>query len=405
MRILNLTDRVPYPVISGAPLRTYNLLQRLARDHEVWLAAFVFTQEEMEGVLHLRQFCQGVETARGQSLGALARPVDAVRYLLAGKPPDLRLTHSQELAREIRSLTSTTDFDIVQIEHARMGLYLDALPAKMQSRAIWMLHDIDWSKYARISRFERKRARQLRLWFHSQMLRRWKPNYAERFGCCITVSESDRRLLMARNPRLNVAVVPNGVDTQINRPLRPLHGPPALLFVGNMGYPPNVDAIAFFCRMILPHIRQVIADVQVWVVGIDPAPEVWQLSGNGVHVTGRVDDLHPYYSRSAACVIPLRGGGGTRLKILEAMALGRPVVSTSIGCEGLDVVDGEQILIADAPEEFAQKTVQLLTDAALRQRIATNARELVTTLYDWDVLTARLVQVYAEVADRRTTLQ
>ena len=138
-------------------------------------------------------------------------------------------------------------------------------------------------------------------------------------------------------------------------------------------------------------------EVQVWIVGVDPPQEVFRLTGNGVHVTGRVEDVIPYYSRSTVSIVPLRAGGGTRLKILEAMALGRPVVSTSIGCEGLDVVDGQHLLIADDPQQFADKTVRLLTDSTLYKRIAAEAREFVVTRHDRDVIAGQLLDVYTKV--------
>jgi len=399
MRILIITDRIPYPVIKGAPLRTYNLLRRIAREHEVWLVAFVETPDEAEGVSHMQEFCRGVETANIQQLGALARPGDLFRYALAGKPVELRLMYSEELVSKIRHLASTVDFDIVQMEHSYMAMYLEALPRHMQSKTVLMFLDIIFGKFDRTYRIESKLARKLRLWLYSRMMRRWEPRYAERFGRCVTVSKVDRDLLIAANPRLQVDVVPNGVDTQVYQPLPQEGTLPALLFVGNMDYVACADAVVYFCREILPRIQQMIGAMEMWIVGTDPRPEVRRLNGNGVHVTGRVEDVRPYYSRSTAFVVPLRAGGGTRLKILEAMALGRPVVSTSIGCEGLDVVDGEHLFIADSPEQFAEKTVRFLTDEALRQRITTKARQLVVTYYDWDVIARTLMQIYAEMAE------
>jgi glycosyltransferase involved in cell wall biosynthesis len=215
----------------------------------------------------------------------------------------------------------------------------------------------------------------------------------------VTVSEVDRRLLLTTNPRLRVDVIPNGVDTKIYQPLPEGDSTPALVFVGNMDYRPNVDAMMYFCSQVLPRVRCALPDVQMWIVGINPRAEVRHLEGEGVHVTGRVDDVRPYYARSTACVVPLRAGGGTRLKILEAMAFGRPVVSTTIGCEGLDVVDGEHLFIADSADEFAEQTVRLLLDEALRRRVATEARRLAETCYDWDVVVTELEHVYREVAE------
>jgi glycosyltransferase involved in cell wall biosynthesis len=136
----------------------------------------------------------------------------------------------------------------------------------------------------------------------------------------------------------------------------------------------------------------------VCIAGLNPAPEVLGLAGEGIRVTGTVEDLHPYYAQSAVCIVPLRAGGGTRLKILEAMALGRPVVSTSIGCEGLDVQDGEHLFIADTPGDFANRVLYLLNESAVRESIIRNGRELVEQRYDWDVVAQQLLRIYREVA-------
>jgi glycosyltransferase involved in cell wall biosynthesis len=172
------------------------------------------------------------------------------------------------------------------------------------------------------------------------------------------------------------------------------------MFIGSMDYPPCVDAALYFCREIFPRIRHTISAAEFWIVGRNPGSEVLQLAGDGVHVTGQVDDVIPYYRQSTVCVVPLRAGGGTRLKILEAMALGRPVVSTTIGCEGLDVVDGVHLLIADTPEQFAEKTIRLLTDRQLYQDISANGRQLVVTKYDWNIITSHLTQIYSELTNK-----
>lgn len=399
MRILFITDAVPYPTISGAPLRTYNLLRHLARQHEVYVAAFVKTPEQREGVAHLQEFCRAVETAEMWTARAWGRPLEALRYLLKGIPPDLRFHFSDELARKIRGLAASVNFDIVQIDHMTMGMYLEVVPPEMAKRAVWMVHDVDYSRYARLVRVETKLIRKLRLWLHSHMLRNWEPRFAERFKRCVTVSPADRDLLLAANPRLHVEVAPNGVDTQMYEPLPPNTAAPALLFVGNMDAIACVDAMLYFCREIFPLIRRVLPNLEMWIVGINPRPEVKTLAGNGIHVTGRVDEVRPYYDRSTVCVVPLRAGGGTRLKILEAMALGRPVVSTSIGCEGLEVIDGVHLLIADSPEPFAEKILRLLQDKNLQESLTRHARVLAEERYDWEVIAAKLMRVYAEVAE------
>ena len=397
MRILFITDYLPYPPITGDLIRNYNLIRRVARQHQVWLAGFLPTPDEAEGVSYLQAFCHGVEAVSLPRRHKLARLPGLLRYISAGIPFDFEFLHSQELADRIRRLAFTVDFDIVQIEQSRMALYLEALPPDAHSRSILVFHNIAAYQYDRISHIELKPARRVRAWLHSRMLHRWEPRYAEQFDRCITVSEVDRGLLMKANPRLKVDVVPNGVDTQIYQPLPLENTQPALLLIGNMSYAPCADGALWFCNQVLPRIRRVLGEVEVWIVGVSPPPEVVRLSGDGVHVTGRVEDVVPYYRRSAVSVVPLRAGGGTRLKILEAMALGRPVVSTSIGCEGLDVEDGRHLLIADDPECFAERTVRLLTDKALYRRLVTEARWLVEAKYDWDVIAEQLLSIYSEI--------
>jgi polysaccharide biosynthesis protein PslH len=397
MRILMITNHLPYPPISGAPLRIFNLLRRCAMKHEVWVASLIRSSNEKESIQHLLRYCQGVETVELPSLGGLAHPIDLVSYLMTNKPPELRLYHSDEFINKIKRLIKDINFDIIDIEDSFMGLYLEALPINLQKKTVLTFHDVVFSKYQRISKLEPKITRKLRKWLYSISMRSWEPFYAERFGRCIAVSESDRKLLLSVNPRLKIDVVPNGVDTDLYKPLPCSNLSPNLIFVGNMAYRPNIDAMTYFCKDIFPKIREKIPNIEMWIVGINPASEVVHLAGESVHVTGKVEDLLPYYDRSTVCVVPLRAGGGTRLKIMEAMALGRPVVSTSIGCEGLDVVDGEHLFVADTSEQFINKTLRLIRDEELRRHITSQARELVVTQYDWNVIAHHEMKIFEEI--------
>jgi sugar transferase (PEP-CTERM/EpsH1 system associated) len=398
MRILVIADKIPFPTIAGAPLRTYNLLRRVAEKHEVWLAAFVATREDGDGVSEMLKFCRGVETAPISSMSALDRPSELVKYALNGIPPDLRAYQSKALTRGIRRILSDVPVDVIQIEHAHMGLYLASLPEAMSRRTAWMLHDIDWLKYARIASLEAKMRRKVRLKLHAWLMRRWIPRHANAFGRLMVVSGAERDLLRKVNPQLPIEVIPNGVDARRYRPLQWSESKPSLLFVGNMRYLPNIEAIVRFREEVLPIIQQQVPGAELWIVGKDPAPAVKQLSGTDVYVTGRVEDLVPFYSRCSVCVVPLRAAGGTRLKILEAMALGRPVVATTIGCEGLEVISGVHLMVADKPEEFARATIRLLLDSNAREAMAKAARKLVVERYDWDVIADRLVRVYEDLA-------
>jgi len=397
MRILLVTNTLPYPPISGFPLRVYSLLQRIARNHEVWLVSLVTGTPDPENISHLRILCRDVLITTIPKYGGFDKPKEWLSYSLAGIPPDLRFYHSDCMEAAIRDLTSNIGFDIIQIEDSYMARYIEALPDDINSKTVLTFHDIVFEKYDRIFKLESKPTRKLRRWLHSRMMRSWEPHYAERFDLCITMSERDRSLLLDVNPRLHVEVVPNGVDTQTLQLLPYDDLSPGLIFVGNMSYLPNIDAILYLYEEILPYIKRVIPNIEVWVVGIDPSPALEKLNEHGVHVTGRVDNVQPYYKRSSVCVIPLRAGGGTRLKILESMALGRPVVSTTIGCEGLDVEDGKHLFIADAADEFAEKVLLLLANKEKRQQIIDNARRLVETHYNWDILANKYIAALVHI--------
>jgi sugar transferase (PEP-CTERM/EpsH1 system associated) len=398
MRFLMITNTLPYPPIAGLPIRNINLLQRIARHHNVWLLVMVAENERNADLGPLADFCEEVILVPTDDPGALARPMQALKFLLAGTPPELRLYETKEMISALRDLTSRVDFDIIQFEDSFMAHYQEYLPADWSGKKVLTFIDIAYRQYDRIYRIESKLARKLRLWLYSRMMYIWEPRYAGHFDLNVTMSDMDRDLLLSRNSHLHIKTVPNGVDTREFQPLpMPAEHNKKLIYVGNMGYRPNVDAVTFFCEDILPLIRAEVPDVEFWIVGNSPPPEVETLANDHVHVTGRVEDVRPYYQDSTVCVIPLRAGGGTRLKILESMALGRPVVSTSIGAEGIDITDGENILLGDDPHTFANQTILLLQDKGKRQTIRDQARQFVVDHYDWDSITTRLLKAFEEL--------
>ncbi len=400
MRILYVTDYLPYPCVSGDLIRTYSLIRRVAAHHQVSLATFLERPDQISNVSHMQEFCHRVEVVNLPRKSKVARIPGLLRYILSGVPFDFEFLDSTRLKEKIRNLACEENFDIVQFEQSRMAPYLAALPSAFQGRTVLVFHNIASSQYRRIADIALTLRKRIRTWLHSWMLRRWEPRYAERFDRCIAVSEVDRDLLVKENSRLKgaVDVVPNGVDTRGYQPLPIELIPPNLLLIGSMDYEPCADGAVWFCRKILPEIIKVIGPVQVWIVGNSPPPIVTRLDSASIHVTGRVDDVVDYYRQCAISIVPIRAGGGTRLKILEAMALGRPVVSTTIGCEGLDVEDGRHLLIADEPGKFADNIVRLLNDPSLCRRIVREGRHLVESQYDWDVVTEHLLEIYSQLA-------
>jgi glycosyltransferase involved in cell wall biosynthesis len=230
--------------------------------------------------------------------------------------------------------------------------------------------------------------------------RRSEKQMAKQFEHSVAVSEKDAAAIRQLYGEAEVTVVPNGVDCRYFSNDDPeTFEPQTLVFTGTMDYEPNEAGILYFVEKVLPHIERQIDSVRLYVVGQRPSAKVTALakqSPGKVIVTGYVDDVRPYLARAAVCIVPLLNGGGTRLKILEALAMQRPVVSTSVGAEGLALVHGQEILIADKPDDFASAVKMLLEDSTLRKRQMVNGLARVRTEYDWSVIGGRLRSVWEE---------
>jgi glycosyltransferase involved in cell wall biosynthesis len=249
---------------------------------------------------------------------------------------------------------------------------------------------------------QRDPLRRARYWLTFWKYRRYEARVYSYFDACTMVSEIDasaaRQLLP--NPPL-IRVVPNCVDLEYYACNAFMPQPQTLIFNGSLTYSVNLEAIRYFLREIWPLIRAQAPNARLRITGRTTESAATEFSLDGITLTGFLDDIRPAVGSSWVCVVPLRSGSGTRLKVLEAMALGTPVVSTAKGAEGLDVTHGENILIADEPAEFARHTLAVLNDIQLRTHLATNARRLVETTYDWKLAGAKFEALLQEVVERR----
>jgi glycosyltransferase involved in cell wall biosynthesis len=394
VRILCIANVTPWPPRSGITLRILRLLERVGAVHEVTLGCHTWDAADREAVETLTR--RGIRTVGGAVRPASLRSHawKGIRAGLRGVPPET----AQYQAPELHALIQAGDFDLLHIEESILAPYAQSMPTDRRIPRLLTLHNVHFVQEERLARIEPTLSGRARRRFNGAWMRAYEPRMAASFDRVIAVTEDDRRALLACAPDLRIDVVPNGVDTKAIQPL-PMHdGPPALLFVGSMFYRPCVDAAVWLVREILPLLRRTHPALEVWLVGKGPTAEVRALAGPGVHVVGEVEDLAPYYARATLALAPLRAGGGSRLKILEAMAFGRAVVSTTIGAEGLDLTDGTDVAIADDAEAFAARVDTLLGNATMRDAMVRAARAQVEQRYDWDDLGARLLAIYAECA-------
>ncbi|MGH7807549.1 MAG: glycosyltransferase family 4 protein [Thermodesulfobacteriota bacterium] len=404
MRILFVTFGLPYPPDSGVRIHDFYLIKNVSQLHSVSLLSLITSPEQEKHVNRLRPHCDMVDFVIAKPRRVREHLSGIMRGFLARRPLATHPYLYDEMASKIHELVTNRGVDIVQIEHSFLAPYIEAIPADSNCKKILSFHNLGVNQYKRMIYLKNRLTEKSLFLLKWMLMLRWEAKYAERFDRSLVVSALEEKVLRSANPNVSVSVIENGVDTTLYQPLVDSSHDNALLFVGVMGYPPNIDAVLYFCESIMPLIQDRIPSLKLFIVGHEPAPEIRRLAEReNVVVTGYVDDVTTYYRQSQVTVVPLRGGGGTRLKILESMALGRPVVSTTLGCEGLNVTDKEDIMIADTPSEFAERVIQLLKDKELRDRIARNARLLVETHYDWKLIGGRLMTLYDNMVNYSKT--
>jgi glycosyltransferase involved in cell wall biosynthesis len=403
MNILLLTQVLPYPPDSGPKVKTYNMLKYLTRKHRVTLASFV-REDQSEDVRVLEGLCAGGVHTVPMKRGKVRDAWHMLRSLLTGQSFLMTRDGRAAMRHLVDRLAGEQRFDVAHADQLNMAQYAACVPgvAKLLDahNALWLLYKRLWGT---MNAGPQK-------WLLSRdwrLLRKYEGRICREFDAVLAVSEEDKvALLEAAGRPVDVKVIPIAVDTDevavIDRP-----SPTHVLNVGTMYWPPNIDGVLWFIHEVWPIVRERNPEIQFDVVGSRPPREIVALGGekNGINVTGYVPDPTPYFQRAALMVVPLRAGGGMRVKILNALAQGIPIVSTMIGYEGIAVTPGENILVGDTPEEFADAVVQLLDDRELAQRIARNGRRLAEEKYDYRRACLPLDDVYARAVDTQLRKQ
>jgi len=403
--ILFLTPQLPYPPHQGTTIRNFNLIRHLAARHEIHLLSFVHAPDEIARARPLHDLCSHIEGVPVPRRSTFGRALSVFRTRL----PDMALRlYSPAFRARLEAWLRETPYDVVEvegIEMARYGLWPpEAAGLRALSRSARWVFDDHNAEYILQQRAFQTDVRQPRRWLGAlyslvqwQKLRRYETAVCRAADRVVAVSEADAAALRGLIPDLSVSVVPNGVDTEHYRPeaVMPLPDSPNLVFTGKMDFRPNVDAVTWFCQEILPRVWESRPETRFAIVGRDPHARVQALAADPrVMVTGYVDDVRPYIAGAAVYVVPLRMGGGTRLKVLEAMAMGKAIVTTRVGGEGIALVPGQEALVADDAEEFAAGAIALLADPARRQVMGQAARRLVVERYDWRAIVPRLEAAY-----------
>ncbi len=377
MKFLFLTSRFPFPPIGGDKLRFFNILRYLSKNHKISILCFTDRKIPSETILAYRNYFTEIDVV---FLPKISSYINCILGLLKGQPLQVSYYQSKKMEKLVREKLSCDKFDMVFVHLIRMAEYvkdckiykiLDMTDAQSLNYTRAMSYTT--GKWSIIHRFEKE----LVLNYEKHIWRYFDKTYV--------VSPVDQHYLKSLDNNMNIEVLPNGVDVQKYTFRLNDHQNKQICFIGNMRTFPNTDAVVWFCREIFPIIKKEIPEVKFYIVGTEPSRRVRQLSKiKDVYITGEVSNVNEYAWNSAVSVAPIRVGAGIQNKILESMALGTPVVTTSIGLEGIEAMADKHLLVADGPEEFARKVMQLIRDNKLRSQISTEARNLIEEKYTWE---------------------
>ncbi|HEX3051245.1 MAG TPA: glycosyltransferase [Aggregatilineaceae bacterium] len=407
MRILFLTAQLPEPPHAGGALRTSGLMRGVhAAGHEIHLLSFA-DDESTAGLSALNAYCAVVEVVPPPHRTITSR----LRDIFFTRFADMqRRFYSPAYVEKLTACLTARQFDLIQIESLEMAAYLPLIKQlQPHTPVIYDSFNAEYDLQRTIFESERRNFRRLPGAIYSfiqwRRLSRFERDVCQSVSHVIAVSQTDADAFARLVPHCPVSVVPNGITVaNYVGSTSPLDlGPAALVFTGSMSYRPNVDAALWFATHILDQVRASVPDARLFVVGSHPHPRLDTLrERDDIEITGWVPEVNSFLHAAAVYVVPLRMGSGTRLKLLQAMAAGQAVVSTSMGAQGLDVRDGVELRLADTAADFASAVIELLEDRILCEKLGQAAAKYVTINYDWSVIVPRLLQIYDRLMEEKT---
>lgn len=397
MKILWVKAGGLVPPDVGGRIRSYNILKELARAHEVTVFTYYAEQPDdphpqLKPLFHhIEYYPLKIPATKGFSEVKLY-----ARHCMSALPYSVAKYSQPQVARNLRKLIERNQYDVLVCDFVVAG---GVVPWKAECPKVLFTHNVEaliWKRHYQVARNPLWKAI---CWREYRKMERLERAYLNRADLVLAVSEFDRNYFSKLISPAKIEVVPTGVDVDYFQPAQGAELPNRLVFSGSMDWMANEDGIIFFIDEILPRIRAEVPDVELEIVGRGPSPKLLTLAAktSGASVTGRVEDIRPYVHRGAVYIVPLRIGSGTRLKIFEAMAMGKAIVSTSIGAEGLPIEHEKDIILADDPQEFAQRVIALLKDPSARSALGKAARERVERSYSWSAIVVKFESALSKV--------
>lgn len=404
MKILWISHVLPFfPPAGGVIQRSYNLIERLSRKNKLYLFAFnqkawLSSKIEIRKAIEvMNYFCREIRIFELLSdKSRIFRIYTVMKGFFSKYGYTINWTKSKLLDFEIKRFLSLENIDLIHCDTIGLAEYVKYY---FNIKKALDHHNIESCMMLRRAKREKNPLKKFYFYLEGLKLQRYEAKVCHMFDINLVVSKADRKRLLKIAPNAKVEIIPNGVDTKYFKPEKSKHIPHTLLFTGTLNFYPNEDAVLYFFYNIWPLLKKIYPDLTFIIAGKSPTLRIKEITKRdpNIKLTGYVEDIRPYMEQAEVYICPIRDGGGTKLKLLEAMAMKKAIVTTSIGAEGLDVVNNKHLLIADNPKDFAIKVLLVLNNPELRKQLGENARKLVEERYCWDIIGEKLNQIYEEL--------
>ncbi|UCF78276.1 MAG: glycosyltransferase [Candidatus Eiseniibacteriota bacterium] len=399
MKILVLDEWIPYPLVSGKRLRSYHLLTRAARSHDITYLCFEDRGQEDEARKHIESLGIKVVSLQRRNPFASAHRLywNAAANLFTRTPLVMRKHFREDFLQLSNQLLREGNFDLVHCEWTHYGIYAGQLAGRPRFLSS---HNIEAMPWERLYLHEKNPVKKALLKLEWKKMLGFEQEVCQQFDHVGAVSEDDKEKFIRLYGCDSVTVIPNGIEVNYYDFALPQPAVKTLVFSASFDAFVNQDAVVYFMDSVFPRLLERVPDLRVVFLGKDPPSSLRKYESRNVSFTGMVEDVRPHLSQRSACIVPVRVAGGSRIKILEAMAAGLPVVSTPEGAEGLNVHHGEHLLIARTEQEFVKLVLRCLSNRELVQQLCTRARKLVEEKYDWERIAPLLERAWEETVRR-----
>lgn len=392
MKILMLTPYLPYPLLSGGQIRTFNLLKKLSKKHQITLFALIKQESEKQYISELEKYCHKVKVFRRSKKPFTLQNI--IRTAFSSFPFLVIRNHVKETVDAVKKELDHGEYDLI---HAETFYMMPHIP-ETQTPIILVEQTIEYLGYESFAKRIKWKVLRPLLSIDIKKIKKWEHHYWNSCTKLIVMSDDDKQFIKSKidDPE-KIDVVSNGVDVDwFERKEKNLPQSPTILSVGTFKWLPNVEAVKFLVEKVWPQIKQQIPDAKLWIVGNAPTREVfdYQKKDTSITVTGGIPDIRDAFNGAHVLLAPVFSGKGTRYKILEAMASSTPIVATSTAVEGLGVKNDHHVLISNSAEKMARLTVELLKDKQLQRKLAHNSKKYVSDHYDWQPISQKLDKIY-----------